>query len=58
MLDLLPLTKEYNSENSKRYSLIWKGKLAVLLLYSNLRLNFANIASCYIDTVWYKILIL
>ncbi|XP_053997170.1 protein MMS22-like [Hylaeus anthracinus] len=51
MLDLLPLTKEYNSENSKKYILIWKGKLAILLLYNDLRLNFGNIASSYIDTV-------
>nr|XP_031832750.1 protein MMS22-like isoform X2 [Nomia melanderi] len=51
MLDLLPPTKEYNNENSKKCSLIWKGKLAILLLYSELRLNFINIASCYIDTV-------
>ncbi|XP_076234655.1 protein MMS22-like [Calliopsis andreniformis] len=51
MLDLLPLTKEYNSDNSKKYSLIWKGKLAILLLYNDLKLNFTNIASYYIDTV-------
>ncbi|XP_033336521.2 protein MMS22-like isoform X1 [Megalopta genalis] len=51
MLDLLPLTKEYNNENSKKYSLIWKGKLVILLLYSELKINFTSIASCYIDTV-------
>ncbi|XP_012139632.2 protein MMS22-like isoform X2 [Megachile rotundata] len=51
MLDLLPVIKEYNSENSKKYSLIWKGKLTILLLYSDLKLNFTNIASTYIDTV-------
>ncbi|XP_076654446.1 protein MMS22-like [Halictus rubicundus] len=51
MLDLLPPTKEYNNENNKKYSLIWKGKLAILLLYSELRLNFTSIAPCYIDTV-------
>lgn len=51
MLDLLPLTKEYNSDNSKKYDLIWKGKLVVLLLYSELKLNFTNIISYYMDTV-------
>ncbi|XP_026671561.1 protein MMS22-like [Ceratina calcarata] len=51
MLDLLPLTKEYNNENSKKYTLIWKGKLAVLQLYAELRLNLSNIAPSYVDTV-------
>ncbi|XP_015439046.1 PREDICTED: protein MMS22-like [Dufourea novaeangliae] len=51
MLDLLPPTKEYNNDTSKRCSLIWKGKLAILLLYSELNLNFTNVATSYIDTV-------
>ncbi|XP_043598632.1 protein MMS22-like isoform X2 [Bombus pyrosoma] len=51
MLDLLPLSKEYNNENGKKHNLIWKGKLAVLLLYNDLKLNLANIASLYINTV-------
>ncbi|KAF3426824.1 hypothetical protein E2986_01096 [Frieseomelitta varia] len=51
MLDLLPLSKEYNRENSKKHNLIWKGKLAVLLLYNDLKLNLTNIAPLYIDTV-------
>ncbi|CAK9817611.1 Protein MMS22-like [Anthophora quadrimaculata] len=51
MLDLLPLTKEYNNENSKKYNLIWKGKLALLLLYSELKLSFKSIAFIYVDTV-------
>ncbi|OAD54304.1 Protein MMS22-like [Eufriesea mexicana] len=51
MLDLLPITKEYNSENSKKHNLIWKGKLAVLLLYNNFKLDLINIAPLYIDTV-------
>lgn len=55
MLDLLPLTKEYNGENSKKYNLIWKGKLALLLLYSDLKLNVTNIASTYVDTVGCKV---
>lgn len=49
--DLLPVTKQYNNETSKKYNLIWKGKLAILLLHSELRLSFANIAPYYIDTV-------
>ena len=49
--DLLPVTKEYNNETSKKYNLIWKGKLAILLLHSEFRLSFANIAPYYIDTV-------
>lgn len=51
MLDLLPLTKEYNNENSKKHNLIWKGKLAVLILYNDFKLNLTNIAPLYIDTV-------
>ncbi|XP_033366135.1 protein MMS22-like isoform X2 [Bombus vosnesenskii] len=51
MLDLLPLSKEYNNENGKKHNLIWKGKLTVLLLYNDLKLNLANIASLYINTV-------
>ncbi|XP_046143371.1 protein MMS22-like isoform X3 [Osmia bicornis bicornis] len=51
MLDLLPAIREYNSENSKKYILIWKGKLTVLLLYNDLKLNLTSIASLYIDTV-------
>ncbi|KAG9429298.1 protein MMS22-like isoform X1 [Apis mellifera carnica] len=51
MLDLLPLTKEYNNENSKKHNLIWKGKLAVLILYNDFRLNLTNIAPLYIDTI-------
>ncbi|XP_043263204.1 protein MMS22-like, partial [Colletes gigas] len=51
MLDLLPLTKEYSNENSTKYILVWKGKLTILLLYSDLGLNFNNVAPCYIDTV-------
>ena len=49
--DLLPVTKEYNNETSKKYNLIWKGKLAILLLHGELGLSFANIAPYYIDTV-------
>ncbi|CAL7941312.1 unnamed protein product [Xylocopa violacea] len=51
MLDLLPITKEYNNESSKWCNLIWKGKLAVLLLYSDFKLSFATIASLYVDMV-------
>lgn len=57
MLDLLPLSKEYNNENGKKHNLIWKGKLTVLLLYNDLKLNLANIASLYINTVQYNNLI-
>lgn len=57
MLDLLPLSKEYNNENGKKHNLIWKGKLTVLLLYNDLKLNLANIASLYINTVQYNNLV-
>lgn len=51
MLDLLPSTQELNNEYNKKCSLIWKGKLACLLLFNERRISFAPIINHFMDTV-------
>ncbi|EZA59634.1 Protein MMS22-like protein [Ooceraea biroi] len=51
MLDLLPPTHELNNEYNKRCSLIWKGKLACLLLFNERRLSLASIADHFTETI-------
>lgn len=51
MLDLLPSTHELNNEYNKKCSLIWKGKLACLLLFNERRLSLGSIAGHFTETV-------
>lgn len=51
MLELLPPTHEANNENNKKYNLVWKGKLACLLLFNKKRLSFSGIAGHFTETV-------
>lgn len=51
MLDLLPSTHELNNECNKRCNLIWKGKLACLLLFNEKRLSLGSIAGHFTETV-------
>lgn len=51
MLELLPSTQELNNDYNKRCSLIWKGKLACLLLFNEKRLSLVSIAVHFTETV-------
>ncbi|XP_032672061.1 protein MMS22-like [Odontomachus brunneus] len=51
MLELLPSTHEANNENNKKYNLVWKGKLACLLLFNEKRLSFSAIAGHFTETI-------
>ncbi|KAG7210314.1 hypothetical protein KM043_011855 [Ampulex compressa] len=51
LLNLLPSIKELNIENDKKTNLIWKGKLVVLLLYNEFKLNISSIACSFTDMV-------
>ncbi|KAI4498080.1 hypothetical protein M0802_006904 [Mischocyttarus mexicanus] len=51
MLDLLPLMQNFNNENARKYHLIWKGKLVILLLFHELGLNYTHIMKNITETV-------
>ncbi|XP_043496827.1 protein MMS22-like isoform X1 [Polistes fuscatus] len=51
MLDLLPLIHNFNHENARKYNLIWKGKLVILLLFHELKLNYSHIMNNITETV-------
>ncbi|TGZ50279.1 Uncharacterized protein DBV15_02129 [Temnothorax longispinosus] len=51
MLDLLPSTHELNNEYNKKCNLIWKGKLACLLLFNERRLSLGSIAGHFTETI-------
>lgn len=51
MLDLLPSTHELSNESKKKYSLIWKGKLACLLLFNERKVSLAPIVNHFTETV-------
>ncbi|OXU29027.1 hypothetical protein TSAR_005155 [Trichomalopsis sarcophagae] len=51
MVNLLPSTIDWSDpSNSKKYCLIWKSKLAVLLLYNDCKYSFKDIAESYTET--------
>ena len=51
MLDLLPSTHELNNDYNKKCNLIWKGKLACLLLFNERKLSLGSIAGHFTETV-------
>lgn len=51
MLDLLPSTNEVNNEYNKKCNIIWKGKLACLLLFNERKLSLGSIAGHFIETI-------
>ncbi|KAJ8680183.1 hypothetical protein QAD02_015970 [Eretmocerus hayati] len=53
VLNLLPKSHEFewnDSSGGKRYSLIWRAKLAVLLLYKEQRLSYREVADDFTET--------
>ncbi|KYM87553.1 Protein MMS22-like protein [Atta colombica] len=51
MLDLLPSTHELNNDYNKKCNLIWKGKLACLLLFNERKLSVGSIAGHFTETI-------
>ncbi|XP_011065878.1 PREDICTED: protein MMS22-like [Acromyrmex echinatior] len=51
MLDLLPSTSELNNDYNKKCNLIWKGKLACLLLFNERKLSLGSIARHFTETI-------
>ncbi|KAK2579413.1 hypothetical protein KPH14_003271 [Odynerus spinipes] len=51
MLDLLPSVHNFGKKSARKCSLIWKGKLVVLLLFNEHKLNFSNIINNFMETV-------
>ncbi|XP_066597925.1 protein MMS22-like isoform X2 [Prorops nasuta] len=51
MMDLLPPIQDLKMENHKKYSLIWKSKLIVLLLYNKFKMNFIGVAESFLEMV-------
>ena len=57
MLDLLPSISEWINVDGKKCTLIWKGQLAVLLLYKEQKINFSGLADMFTDVVIYLLLL-
>lgn len=51
MLDLLPSIPECINVDGKKCNLIWKGQLAVLLLYKEQKINFSGLSETFTDVV-------
>lgn len=51
MLGFLPKIQQYNQETAKRDTLVWKGRLVVLLLYAKKKLKFASLSESFVEMV-------